>query len=223
MPGVAAPGAPASAAAIASAALKYAGAGYTYGGRADHPGDWDCSSFVSYVLGHDLGMTLPGGKRYGDPGMPPNAHGPVVVDYASWSGATTLPSGTVPQAGDLAVWPGLGPVGHVGIAVSATEMVSALDHVDGTLVSKFQGPAGATLEFRRVNGAGQLPPGVTAGATSGGSLAALLPEGVLAGLAIGGLVPLAMIGAILGGALLLGLGTAYLIAAAAGSNRDAAV
>src|SRR5215472_13498415 len=66
---------------VASDALRYVGAGYIYGGPAARPGDWDCSSFVSYVLGHDLGMALPGGK-WGAPGFPPGSHGPVVESYA---------------------------------------------------------------------------------------------------------------------------------------------
>lgn len=217
MPGAVTPGAAVmpSGAAIASAALKYAGSGYAYGGRADHPGDWDCSSFVSYVLGHDLGMTLPGGKRFGDPGVPPNAHGPVVLDYASWAGATTLPAGSSPAAGDLCVWPGAGPVGHIGIAVDSAHMVSALDHTDGTLHSPIAGfgPAGARLVYRRVNGAGQAAGGAGPSGPLGG-LAGLPGAGIVAGLLVGGGIPLLMIGAILAGTAVLGLAGALVVTAA---------
>src|SRR5215471_17844478 len=83
---------------IAQDAEQYIGLGYVYGGDASQPGVWDCSSFVSYVLGHDLGLALPGG-RWGEPGFPPTSHGPVVETYASWAGAQTV---TAPQVGDLA-------------------------------------------------------------------------------------------------------------------------
>jgi hypothetical protein len=202
-------------AAIASDALRYVGQGYTYGGPAGHPGDWDCSSFVSYVLGHDLSMTLPGGGTYGTPGNPPASHGPVVGSYATWSGATTLPKGASPAAGDLCVFVGVGPLGHIGIAVDATHMVSALNHVDGTRQSGIvgNGPAGAPLVYRRVNGAGQVP-GTPAG-SSGGGLASLLPEGVIAGLLVGAAIPVGVIVVVLGGALLVGSLGAVLVASAA--------
>lgn len=136
---------------IASDALKYQGAGYTYGGTAKKRGDWDCSSFVSKVLGQDLGLALPGG-RWGGPGMPPNSHGPVVLAYATWKGAKTLPKGTKPVAGDLCVWSGAGPNGHIGIATSATHMISALDSELGTVATPIagNGPVGAPLSYRRL-------------------------------------------------------------------------
>ena len=79
-------------------------------GDASSPGNWDCSSFVSYVLGHDLGLALPGNGRFGEPGYPPNSHGPVVVDYANWQGARTVPA--PPQPGDLCCFVGLGASGQ---------------------------------------------------------------------------------------------------------------
>lgn len=49
----------ASGQAIAADALRYKGAPYVWGGA--KPSGWDCSGFVNYVIGHDLGMTIPGG------------------------------------------------------------------------------------------------------------------------------------------------------------------
>jgi cell wall-associated NlpC family hydrolase len=136
---------------IAADALRYRGAGYIYGGPAARPGDWDCSSFVSYVLGHDLRLTLPGGK-WGAPGFPPGAHGPVVESYASWAGAVTV---TAPARGDLVCFVGAGTSGHIGIVLGPNQMVSALDSADGTLVTPIQGygPPGAPIVYRRVVGA----------------------------------------------------------------------
>jgi cell wall-associated NlpC family hydrolase len=204
--------------AIASDALKYQGSGYTYGGNGSKPGDWDCSSYVSYVLGKDFGLTLPGSGTYGSPGMPPNAHGPVVLSYAAWTGATTLPGGTSPQAGDLCVFQGIGPNGHIGIAISSSHMVSALDSTDGTLVTPIvgYGPAGAPLIYRRINGAaagGAVPAG------SGSTTSEV--AGIVAAALLGAAVPLAMAGVILLGALALGLIGAAAISAvisAAGSD-----
>jgi cell wall-associated NlpC family hydrolase len=133
---------------IARIARRYIGAGYVYGGNASTVGVWDCSSFVSYVL-HQAGLSLPGGK-WGDPGFPPNSHGPVVMSYVQWAGATTV---GMPQAGDLCCYAGEGANGHIGIAVSGTRMVSALNPADGTLETDIFPPgAGQPLIYRRVNG-----------------------------------------------------------------------
>ena len=60
---------------IAGDALHYAGHPYVYGGAPGVNGTsgWDCSSFVNWVLGHDLGFTLPGSTS---PGYSGTSHGP---------------------------------------------------------------------------------------------------------------------------------------------------
>jgi NlpC/P60 family len=181
---------------VAAAAARYEGAGYVYGGTASRVGDWDCSSFVSYVLGHDLSLQLPGG-RWGAPGFPPAAHGPVVLSYAAWAGATTV---TTVQAGDLCVWPGAGPNGHIGVAVSGTQMVSALNPQQGTVRTPIggYGPPGVPLIYRRLNGVAAGAPAPAGALTSappaglkvgiGVLVALLLPALTAAGLAITGTV-----------------------------------
>jgi hypothetical protein len=165
---------------IAASALRYVGKGYTYGGNASAPGDWDCSSFVSYVLGHDLRLALPGGK-WGDPGYPPNAHGPVVLDYASWPGAITV---NAPVAGDLCVWAGAGPNGHIGIAVNSSEMVSALNSQQGTVRTPIAGygPSGVALTYRRLINAvaGTMPVSSSGGTGKPPLVAVLLIAGLFA-------------------------------------------
>jgi NlpC/P60 family len=185
---------------IASDALGYAGASYVFGGRGDRPGDWDCSSFVSYVLGHDFGMILPGGGRYGDPAYPPHYHGPVVTAYAGWAGAAPLPAGQRPAAGDLCIWNGIGANGHIGIAVDATTMISALNHVSGTVHTPITGygPAGVSVEFRRIAEVGQQP------GVSGAGNASDLVFAILAGASI----PVIMSAVILGLAALGGIAAA---------------
>jgi cell wall-associated NlpC family hydrolase len=181
---------------IASAALKYKGAGYTYGGPAAHPGDWDCSSFVSYVLGHDLGLSLPGGK-WGQPGFPPGSHGPVVESYAAWRGAVTVQA---PGArGDLVCFVGVGPNGHMGVVLGPDQMVSALDSASGTLVTPIAGygPPGAPVVYRRVIAA-------AAGTAFGAAASGQVPAGGLAAAAEALLIVGAMAAAVLFGAVLAG-------------------
>ena len=134
--------------AIANDALKYVGHKYLYGGAPgpNGQGPRDCSSFVNWVLGHDLQMTLPGGVS----GYNGSSHGPVTGGYLSWSGARTIPRSSL-QAGDLCVWPT-----HIGIAINATQMVSALNPSLGTLVTTPEngGPQGESLTCRRINSVG---------------------------------------------------------------------
>jgi len=108
---------------ISADALKYVGAGYVFGGPADKPGNWDCSSFVSYVLGHDLHLPLPGG-HWGDPGFPPHAHGPTTLQYLVYG--TPINRGDV-SPGDLVVWPE-----HMGIAINKDQIVAARSTATGT-------------------------------------------------------------------------------------------
>ena len=97
-----------------------------------------------------MGLGLPGG-RWGDPLFPPHDHGPVVLDYGGWSGAVDV--GT-PRAGDLCIWAGSGAAGHIGIAISDTEMVSALNPALGCKRTPIvgTGPSGVPLIYRRVTG-----------------------------------------------------------------------
>jgi cell wall-associated NlpC family hydrolase len=146
--------------AISDQALKYAGQGYVWGGPADRPGDWDCSSFVSYVLGHDLGGPLPGGGHYGDPGYPPHAHGPTTGTYLLWG--TPVNFGAE-QAGDLLV-----TTVHMGICIGGGKMISAQDPQLGTGVSGYRtGFPGGTPSVRRIaappTGTTQAPGTGTAG------------------------------------------------------------
>jgi len=191
---------------IAKDAARYIGQGYVYGGNASRVGDWDCASFVSYVLGHDLRLALPGG-RWGGPNMPPADHGPVVTDYASWNGATTV---GIPQAGDLCCWVGVGTQGHIGIAVSGSEMVSALNPQLGVQRTAIvgTGPAQSPLIYRRVAGirAGAALITAPAGGAARPPVAALL-------LAV--LAPLIVVGAVAAGATVLLVGGAWVVKALA--------
>jgi hypothetical protein len=128
---------------IAEAALKYQGQGYAFGGPADVPGHWDCSSFVSYVLGHDVGRPLPGGGTYGSPGYPPHTHGPITNDYLLFGQAVTL---SQVEPGDLVV-----SSQHMGIVTGKDTYMSAHSPATGTHTSSFLGdfPGGPPV-YRRV-------------------------------------------------------------------------
>jgi len=128
---------------LADAALKYKGDGYVFGGPADKPGNWDCSSFVSYVLGHDLGHVLPGGGKFGDAGYPPHTHGPTTLTYMLFG---TAVSRSAAQAGDLVV-----SSEHMGILISSTQYVSARTPALGVGVDNLSDPfPGGSPVFRRV-------------------------------------------------------------------------
>lgn len=150
---------------IASIALKDKGHPYIWG-------VWDCSGAVNHWLS-EAGLAIPGYTAGGFKGPPP--HGPVVLQYVTWKGASTLPGGQSPGPGDLCVWPGALAGGHIGIALGANTMISALDSQSGTVVTPIHGygPAGVNVMFRRVNavegGAGNiLAPGCLTGTATGG-------------------------------------------------------
>lgn len=128
-------------------ALSYKGkVPYVTGGGS--PRGWDCSGFVNYVLGARLGLTLPGGIKH----FTGATHGPVVVSYVGWSGAVTVQA---PAAGDIALWPGIGALGHMGIVVDANTLISALNPALGTNeTSPIASTHSGKPTFRRVLGAG---------------------------------------------------------------------
>lgn len=154
--------------AIAAAALRYNGQGYVYGGTGARPGDWDCSSFFSFVVGHDLGMTLPGGT-WAQVTANGTVHGPVVLTYSTWGGAVNVPAASM-APGDMVCWPGLGTGGHMGIVTGYNQMISALDSTQGTLVTPIDGygPSGITPVFRRLTGVPGSPmPGLVQSSAGG--------------------------------------------------------
>lgn len=135
---------------IVSAALRYNGAGYQFGGSpASGIGHWDCSSFVNWVVGNDCRMGIPGypaGAYHGQ------THGPVVVDWTAWSGASKI-SGA-PSPGDIAIWPGIGALGHMGIVTGPNQMISALNSRLGTKVTPISGygPLGVAVIYKSLTG-----------------------------------------------------------------------
>lgn len=166
---------------IAADALRYIGRPYVWGG-------WDCSGMVSHVLSADLGLPIPGYPAAGFTGPPP--HGPVVSDYIAWAGARTIPG--PPAAGDLVCF---GPDVHIGIALSATMMVSALNPQLGTQRTPIGVTAPGQVIYRRVTG-------TTAGRGRGRARAAAAP---------GSSAALAVLGRML---LVVGLGAAAVVVVA---------
>lgn len=108
---------------IATTALQYSGQPYWWGGSVPTPqgAGFDCYGLLTYVLHHDLGYNLPNNTHSG------------YLEFLAWTGAKSIPQSQI-QAGDLIIWPT-----HSGIAVSPTEMISAMNPRRGTGVDTFQG------------------------------------------------------------------------------------
>jgi cell wall-associated NlpC family hydrolase len=131
----------ASGSAISADAMKYVGQGYIYGGPST-PGKWDCSSFVSYVLGHDLGLPVPGGT-WASVTANGTQHGPASGSYMSFGSSVPLAQA---QPGDL-----VATADHMGIVTGGGQMVSAQNPQLGTGVGGYtSGFPGGTPVCRRV-------------------------------------------------------------------------
>jgi cell wall-associated NlpC family hydrolase len=119
---------------IYSDAMQYVGHAYLYGGSPGSSGanPWDCSSFCNWVVSHDLNLAWPGTGRYDG-----TSHGPPTGQWGAWLIAKGMRvSGGIAsaQAGDIIVW-----AGHMGIAAGNGNMVSALNHIEGTKVTPIAG------------------------------------------------------------------------------------
>ena len=117
-----------SASGIAGIAMQYVGHAYHFGGAPGKDGKkpWDCSSFMNYVIAVKAGMAIPGngpGKYDG------TSHGPPTGMWALWTGMGTVKRADV-TSGDILVWGG-----HMGMAVSNTQYVSAHSPALGTTVT----------------------------------------------------------------------------------------
>src|SRR5260370_16095299 len=117
---------------LANDALTYQGHVYKYGGAPGKDGKspWDCSSFINWVVGHDGHRAIPGinaGQYDG------SSHGPPTGAWGVWPGLQHIKQSDL-QPGDLIVW-----TGHMGMAVSSTMMVSALNSQKGTLQTPIAG------------------------------------------------------------------------------------
>lgn len=117
-------------------AMKYNGHKYVFGGASNPTTGWDCSSFASYVLGHDLNMQLPGNKSWSELTNAGKSHGPVADEFAHTPGFKKVSSDpTKGQPGDLLVW-----TGHVGFSTGNGGMFSAYDTQSGTLATTASAP-----------------------------------------------------------------------------------
>jgi hypothetical protein len=116
---------------VANDAQKYNGHSYQYGGAPGKDGKspWDCSSFINWVIGHDFNHSIPGAANYDG-----TSHGPPTGLWAVWPGMQHISQEI--HAGDIIVW-----ATHMGIAISSTQMISALNSKLGTRVTEIHGTA----------------------------------------------------------------------------------
>jgi cell wall-associated NlpC family hydrolase len=131
--------------AIANAALRYQGHPYLFGGAPGPSGQnpWDCSSFVNWILNHDLISPIPGfsGREWN-----PSTHGPTTLSYLAWFHGVPVTRAGV-QAGDIVVW-----TSHMGVAINNSQMISALNERLGTEVTGIEngGPGGSPVKNIRL-------------------------------------------------------------------------
>lgn len=118
--------------AIAATAMQYQGHAYSYGGAPGPDGSrpWDCSSFVNFIMAVKLRMAIPGNAVGVYNG---NSHGPTTGMWGIWNGLSHVERAAV-QAGDIIVW-----TDHMGIAISNSQMISALNEQQGTKVTPIEG------------------------------------------------------------------------------------
>lgn len=139
-------------ASLLSDAKKYAGHPYVYGGPSNPQQGWDCSSFASWVIGHDEGMQLPGGS-WASTTNSGQIHGDTASEFLKLPGAHSEGHDAKNiQPGDVLVWPT-----HVGFGVGPGTMFSAYDTAEGTLqtskdMKNASGPTGETLTIMRYGG-----------------------------------------------------------------------
>lgn len=203
---------------IAAQAQTYIGHKYLYGGYESNPGGWDCSSFVSWVLCHDMRLPIPG---YGAGDYDGTSHGPVTQTYLAWSGATTESFGASgAQPGDLCCWET-----HIGIATGGGQYVSAYDSAEGTVQKEIAsgGPTGEVLVVRRIKNTIAGSSSTAAATTSTGILGSLLglPQLFGGSSSLSDLVERG--GLIIFGALLLVVGLILMFPKAAGTVGGAAL
>lgn len=136
-------GTPSTDSELANIAIADIGHPYIYGGApgADGKHGWDCSSACNWWIGKKAGRSIPGQANGSYEGL---QHGPPTGAWLLWGGVATIKRSAV-QAGDVMVWQT-----HMGIAISNSEMVSAIDEQKGTQRGPIAGPGGEILIPKRL-------------------------------------------------------------------------
>jgi len=127
------------------------------------PNEFDCSGLV-YTAAHHAGYDIPQGDAIAAKEAP---------WFAALPGAQVIKNQSQIQAGDLVFFPGsdpgsspFGPIGHVGMAISPTQYVSAYDTQEGVVTGPIgTGNSGFTVAIR-IPGAVESP-GTASGSTGG--------------------------------------------------------
>jgi len=114
--------------ALADEALKHKGHAYVFGGAPGPDGSkpWDCSSMVNWDAAK-IGLPVPG-YSFASP-YTGQTHGPPTGVWLISPLLKRVPVAQA-QAGDIVIF-----AGHMGICISNTQMISALNPTDGTQVT----------------------------------------------------------------------------------------
>jgi cell wall-associated NlpC family hydrolase len=120
---------------LAGIFMQYQGHPYLYGGApgVDASKPWDCSSACNWIISVKGGRAIPG---YGPGKYQGTTHGPPTGLWAAWPGMQSISRVQV-QAGDILVW-----AGHMGMAISNTQMISALNPTIKTKVTNIDAGVG---------------------------------------------------------------------------------
>jgi cell wall-associated NlpC family hydrolase len=120
---------------LAAIFMQYQGHPYLYGGAPgiDASKPWDCSSAVNWIVSVKGGKAIPG---YGPGKYQGASHGPPTGLWAIWPGMQWIKRADV-QSGDILVWSG-----HMGMAISNTQFISALNPTLKTRVGSIDGGVG---------------------------------------------------------------------------------
>lgn len=154
----AASGGQVSGGAIVSDAKSYLGIPYKWAGYLPSTG-FDCSGFVNYILGFDLGLAIP---TYPAGSYTASSHGPVTQVWYIWTGATTVSNnGNDAQAGDLVCWPT-----HMGIATGKNTFINSPTTGSSVFIANINGFSSEPLRIRRLKSMSGIV--TTANPTGGG-------------------------------------------------------
>jgi Bacteriophage peptidoglycan hydrolase len=126
------------------------------------PSEYDCSGLV-FTAANQAGITIPGSASADSGDVLANTE----IDYlASLPGAQVINSQSQIKTGDIVGFTGAspdpsnyGPIGHIGMAVNNTTLISAFDTQSGVIETPISGSGGFVVAVRLLNATIPTPAG----------------------------------------------------------------